>query len=158
MSWNKESISAERKPIVEARFADSTREDLLAHIVRLEADLYPFVYVLGSIDTNQPRGTTVTSKLFPRSTDSKTLQVYDSESREFGEVTDVPEAELHDVEYEEQDSLTIVDGTLLNDEFSILHVHQQAPGAYVSCGHISMADVREARTTLYPDTTPKQED
>ena len=148
--WNKISIAKEQREKLLAE--NLTPEQLLDRAVELATALYPFAYVCGSLDTHCPKGMHATSKLLPMLTENDKFQVYEDE--DFKEIEPIPEENLHTVNYEEEDSITLVDGTLLDDSFDVLSVHQQAPGAYVGCGSITMSDVRHASRLIFPNKKP----
>ena len=146
--WNKESIAKERREKAIVNLAGADHEQLIERIVALETALYPFAYVCGSLNEKAWRGTNATSKLFPMLSDNEKFLVYEDGKSVEGEK--IPESKLHEVEYYEADSIYIEDGTTLDDDFDILSVHQQAPGAYVGCGSITMSDVRAAVALIFP--------
>ena len=148
MGWKYDDIAKQLKIKVESLFKDADNAVLLERIVALETALYPFVQVMGSLNEKSWRGTTASSKLFPMLSESNQFLVYDAELKEAKEVSVIPESELHHVEYYTEDSLSIVDGAQLHDDFEILSVHQSAPGAYIGCGSISMKDIRHAQAIL----------
>lgn len=155
MGWKIEQIRERHRKEAEQRFASADKSALLDHIAALEAALYPFAYVLGSLDQKSWRGTHATSKLFPSQFEcipSGELPVWNSETKHY-EGAAISEDKLHAVEYSETESLTIEDGTKLDNEFDILAVHQQSPGAYVSCGSITMGDARRAHALVFFTST-----
>jgi hypothetical protein len=168
MSWNHEGIAAKRRNLLREEFGEDVVDSpdvkiaqLINYIVELETALYPFAYVCGSLNEKSWRGTHATSKLFPSLDDNGNFMIYQpaaedgsSESTMLS-VKTIPEDRFHKEDYEEEESITINDGTLLHDDFEILAVHQQAPGAYVGCGNITMRDVRYAINVMWPK--PKEE-
>lgn len=149
-AWNKECIAEKRKELAEETLKDLNRDQLIDRIVALETTLYPFAYVYGSLDSNPWRGSSATSKLFPMFSEKGNFLVYeDSNSKEIKR-DDLLESQYHSTDYYTEDSLVILNGTNLHDDFTLLEVSQQAPGAHISCGSISMGDVRDAAKLLFP--------
>lgn len=144
--WDRESIRKGR--LEKIKDLNLTPDQMLERLADLETALYPFVYVLGAIDNKSWRGTNVSSKLFPMMSEDNKFSVY--KDGEVISVDKLTEAELHTTDYFEEDSIIIEDGTQLNDTFTLMATHQQAPGAYVGCGSIVMGDVRYAVNLLYP--------
>jgi hypothetical protein len=60
-----------------------------------------------------------------------------------------PIEKWHETEFSSAESLSIRDGSKIHDDFELLAVHQNAPGAYIGCGNISMGDVRRAAKLLW---------
>jgi hypothetical protein len=150
MSWKYDSIAKQRAEKAAARFAAADRETLIARIVALETALYPYVVALSSVLEKSWRGTTASSKLFPmrpEDSDHKFL-VSNLETRK-SESIDIPEEKLAEIRYYETESLSIADGSKLGDDFTLLAFHQQAPGAYVGCGSIDVADVKYTLKVFY---------
>lgn len=143
--WNRTSIREERKKKLEV--LSLSREQLIERVLELETALYPFVYVLGSLNDKSWRGTMANSKLFPFKSEDDCFQVYKEGKTE--DYKKLSESDLHDIDYFEEDSIIIEDGSQLNDLFSILEVNQQAPGASVGCGSIVMGDVRYAKQIFH---------
>jgi hypothetical protein len=160
--WNRDSIAADRRKQVEEQFAEASREELIDRIIALETEMYPFAYVLGSLNEASWRGTDASSKLFPSLSDDGKFQAYqskeDSPNDKGGTITleAIAEDKLHEVDYYTEESLRIVNGEQLDDMFEIIGVHEQAPGAYVGCGSITMGDVRSLRRVLYGKTEEKK--
>lgn len=158
MPWSHESIKQERRQRSHATYAGWSREQLLERILELESGLYPFAYTLGGLgDTGM--STTMTSKLFPAwSKDpDKPLQAVRPATLTKPprlECVEIPlESKLHELEYEEMESLALDDGSTLDDAFQVLAVHQYVRGGYVSCGTLDMADIRRAQKLLWPERT-----
>ena len=152
--WNKEKIANSQRDANASWVSSADRNSLIERIIALETALYPFAYVFGSLDSKSWRGTTATSKLFPLYSEGDKLLVYrDGKSVEI----DTPsEEEWHKISFYESDSLTIEDGSKIHSNFELFSVHQQAPGAYVGCGAISMGDVRDAVEVLRPQVTTER--
>ena len=155
-NWNEESIRAKRAEKAIVIYENADRDALIKRILDLEVGLYPFAYCLGSLDMASWRGTYASSKLFPMldEKDDSFMFYKDGNSQH---VKSIPETDMHAVDYYTVDSIIISDGRDLDDSFSILAVHQEAPGAYVGCGDIAMGDVRRARRLLWPDEKEKQD-
>lgn len=145
--WNRESIRSERKAKLDA--LNLTKEQLIERVLDLETALYPFTYTLGSINNESWRGTNVTSKLFPMLGDDNEYLVFEPGGGT-KHIKAIPESELHITDYYEHDSIYIKNGSNLDDLFDVLSVHQQAPGAYIGCGSVTMGDVRYAVGIMYP--------
>lgn len=153
--WNKETISKERRKLAEASLKNLSRDQLIDRIVALETTLYPFAYVYGALDTKAWRGSSATSKLFPMFSEKGNFLVYkDGASVEIRK-DKLSESEYHAVDYYTEDSVPIMDGTNLHDDFTLLSVGQDAPGTHISCGSISMKDVRDATKLLFPKRNEK---
>ncbi len=149
-AWNKECIAEKRKELAEETLKDFNRDQLIDRIVALETALYPFAYVYGSLDSNTWRGVSATSKLFPMFSEKGNFLVYkDGASVEIRK-DKLSESEYHTVDYYTEDSVPITDGTNLHDDFTLLSVGQEASGAHISCGSISMGDVRDATKLIFP--------
>ncbi len=157
MSWNFESIYAQRSEKFHEKYGDADRGLLVRMILELETALYPFAVTLGSLDEKSWRGTHATSNLFPTTNEAGEAYIYSVDGDHKHELSGkrikletIPEAELHRYEYDERESFTIADGRQLDDEFTVFSVHQQAPGAYVGCGSVHMEDIRRAVKLIFP--------
>ena len=148
--WNKEKIAKQRRELTEESLKGFSKDQLIDRIIALEIALYPFAYVYGSLDAKPWRGSATSSKLFPMLSEKGNFLVYkDSDSEEI-EKDKLLESEYHNTDYYTEDSLIIMDGTSLHDDFMLLEVSQSAPGAHINCGSISMRDVRDATKLLFP--------
>jgi hypothetical protein len=157
MSWKIDQIRERQKELVEARFADASREDIMAALIELRTAAYPFEYVTSHLDMKSWRGTTASSALFHWEHPEKPgFAVWNTETSDF-DCVQLKDEELAAAKYVTADSIQIEDGSKLGDNFEVLSVHQQAPCAYVGCGSIWMEDVRRlgqvfALTTPIPAT------
>lgn len=160
MSWDHESIRRERRSRSHAAYAGWSREQLLERILDLETCLYPFALTLGSL-ADDGMDTSVTSQLFPSwspdpnkplrvRVEATTFQPFRLVEAEIPE-----ESQLHATDYVEAESFTLDNGSSLHDDFQVLAVHQQVPGAYVSQGSVSMGDVRKAVKCLWPERSKR---
>lgn len=151
MSWDIEKITRERA-IAGESLKGATMEQVLSRLAEVEAALYALTAPLSSLDIAPgPRCSAyATSKLFPSVFDGikeDHYPVYDHEKHDFVS-TDIPDEKLHEISYSMADSISIVDGSKLHDDFSIIHVHQSGMCSYTSCGGIQMRDVRRAAALL----------
>lgn len=143
-NWDRSKVRLEY--VDEMSLEGATREQLVTMILDLCTALHPFATTLSAIGDNDYRGTIVTSKLFPHYRGKETFLIFDGSK--FIEQDKIPEAELHDVEYEERESITITKGEDLSDLFVIMNTTQQLAGASINRGDISMGDVRYALCIL----------
>lgn len=147
--WDYDKIAERRRKQVEETFAGKGEEALIARIVELETQLYPLYVALSPITEKSWRGTTATSKLFPLrpEQDEDAFWVYNKD-RSTGDHVKLDDSQLAEVDYYLEDSLCIEDGTKLGDDFEIIAFHQQAPGAYVGNGNVTVGDVRRLDQVL----------
>lgn len=153
MSWNYESIKNTKTKEVLEKYADATKEEILARLIEVETALYPYYVALSPITEKSWRGTTCSSKLFPlRDEDSSNgnlFYTFNPETRK-SDLISLTESQYADAEYYIEDGLSIDDGTKLGDKFEIVAFHQQAPGAYVGNGSVSVGDVRHTIEVMRP--------
>lgn len=152
--WKIDDITAERRKKAEDRFRTAHRDELLDHIAKVEAALYTMALPLSDLDieAGPRRSAYVSSKLFPAKIegvpDGK-YTVWNSDKKEL-EATAIPDDHLHEFEYAEAESISIMDGSKLNDDFPVISVHQNAIASYIYCGSIHMRDIRRAAALLWP--------
>jgi hypothetical protein len=160
--WKSDEIAAERRKRAEAELASATREQLLDRIVALETSLYKMTYSLNELDIEpEPRASAwMSSKLFPHrwlADQNAEFSVFDKDTRKFVAATVTPE-NMHEIDYELDESVEIRDGSKLPDDFQILSVNQSAMCASIYGGAICMGDVREAARLLWGKSpSPSQE-
>lgn len=156
-SWNLEKIRAGRRKVANESLKDATREQLIERLVEVETSLYTLAYSLSELDIAPAHrcNAWMTSNLFPAFDESDKPLIIDRQAEPRVEYRDLPPAEKwHETEFGHAESLSIYDGSKLSDDFEILRVHQNAPGAYIGCGNISMGDVRRAAKLLWPVPAP----
>lgn len=141
MSWDYEDIAKAITPRISARYGEASKEELLARIVELESQLYPFNHCLSSLLDKSWRGTNVRSKLFPLLASDYSFQAYDTKTGKT-ETFKLSESDYCSVSYYLEESLVIEDGSQLPDDFNVMSFHQEAPGAAIYRGQISISDVR----------------
>lgn len=141
--WDYQRIEKERRDAVLKRYADASREEIIERLIACEAQLYPLYVALSPVLDKSWRGTTASSKLFPMrpQEDEDGFYVYNPEAKRL-DVVQIPEPDLSESEYALEESLQIEDGANLADSFELLAFHQQAPGAYVGNGSVSVGDIR----------------
>lgn len=151
--WRIDDIKAERKAAAEKRFENSDHAALIDYIAEIEAALYTLAYPLSELDVvpGPRRSAWVSSKLFP---DTFGESEFDGKYAVYSNgkfvAKDIPDTELHTIGYATADSILIVDGSKLSDDFEVIAVHQNAIGAYICCGSIWMKDIRRAAKLLWP--------
>lgn len=135
-------------------FKDATRKQLVDRIVELEAQMAPFVTCLGGLDDNPRFSVSATSDLFPMTfedTPDGHVLIFNTETRKFDSYKwHETISEEHERGYQSADSVSYNDGSKLPDSFDVISVHQSELCAYVSCGSITMGDIRRAIGVLYP--------
>jgi hypothetical protein len=152
--WDYEKMYQRQKEIVDKRYANYHREELLQLIVELRANLYPFISTLGVLDQAKEHRDVahVSSDLFPSTfdgitTDDLPYAVYNDELKNF-EGKAIPIEKLHEVEYALEESIVIHPGQKLDDKFQIICGHMSVYCGYCSYGSISMQDVRRATALM----------
>lgn len=153
MGWRIDDIKAERKAAAEKRFESSDRAALIDHIADIEAALYTLASPLSGLDIvpGPKRSAWATSKLFPDTFGKSEFggkYAVCSDGKFIAK--DIPDTELHAIEYATIDSIQIADGSKLSDDFEVIAVHQNAIAAFICCGSISMKDIRRAAELLWP--------
>lgn len=167
MGWNHKTLDAIFRKRASDMYADKSNTELIDRIIQLEVAAYGFDHTLYSLNEESWRGTHATSPLFPSTQEDEqhrtTVFVFSVDGNYKHELSgkripikDIAESDLHRYEYGERESIDIKDGRQLDDDFDIIAVHQQAPGAYVGCGSIDMGDIRHLNKVLYPER-PKSE-
>lgn len=151
--WRYGSIHTEQAKRVEEQTAGWSEAQLRQRIADLQTQLYPFVYVLASLDDTGTRGIHATSKLWPakfgEGENEDDFAVWSTEKKGFDWVRpDFHELHLHDYSLEESVDIRPADGRALDDSVTVIEVHQSWTGAYAYCGCIKMADVRRAAQVL----------
>jgi len=141
--WNYEAIFKEEMDATQEHYAGRPEAELLAVIAALRTQLYPLCVALCPVLEKSWRGTSASSKLFPMrpQNDEHKFLIFNPETNSHDEVS-LTEAELSGSDYYTEDSLLIEDGENLSDRFELLSFHQQAPGAYVGNGSLTVGDVR----------------
>lgn len=153
-SWNLDKIRKDRRELAEKNLAGASREELLDRIAEVEMNLYVMTYTWSELDIvpSWRCNAWVTSNLFPcRGDDDTKVLTIDQTQEPKVDYRDVPPIEKwHETEFCSEESLSIEDGSKIHDDFELISVHQNAPGAYVGCGNIKMGDVRRATELLWP--------
>lgn len=158
-SWNLDKIRKDRRELAEKNFASASREELLDRLAEVEMNLYVMTYTLSEldIDPGPRRNAWVSSNLFPCWSDDETKVLTIEKEEPRVAYRDIPPTERwHETEFSSAESLSITDGSKIHDDFEILAVHQNTPGAYVGCGNIQMGDVRRAARLLWPPVSSKE--
>lgn len=154
MGWRHEDIRAERRKIAEEQFAGADRDALLDHIADVETALFTLAYPLSGLDVEKGPycSASARSKLFPLQEggdESSPFCAFNAGTNKF-EAKSIPDERLHLEDYEQSDSIRILDGSKLSDEFPIISIHQSAMAASIYYGAVFMGDVRKAVALLWP--------